>query len=196
MNDAPEEILTPEIDAEPPPEPRPVGSFYLRFADQAEAEQAMKDAGFWRDPAAEQAAAEAEAERSAAELAAALAESGTPEQADAEAEASDTAAPADDAQAVEQDGEPAPEPYFVLQSFGHAFDIVGDIVQGGQWDDEGNEIEAPTNLPGYHINFSGVLPDGWDAFLVYPQAPVRRLRGAWGVVEETEAQGEMSDEAA
>jgi hypothetical protein len=57
---------------------------------------------------------------------------------------------------------------------GHAIDVVGTITRGGEYDPEtGEVIVAPTVLDGWHVNFAGVLPDGWDEFVVEPAAPYR-----------------------
>jgi hypothetical protein len=57
---------------------------------------------------------------------------------------------------------------------GHAIDVVGLITRGGEYDPEtGDVIVAPTVLDGWHVNFAGTLPDGWDEFLVTPAAPYR-----------------------
>ena len=54
-----------------------------------------------------------------------------------------------------------------------AIDVVGAIARGGEYNDEGAVIVAPTVLPGFHVNYSGELPDGWDDYLVTPAAPYR-----------------------
>jgi hypothetical protein len=57
---------------------------------------------------------------------------------------------------------------------GHAIDVVGTITRGGEYDPEtGDVIVAPEVLDGWHVNFAGELPDGWDAFLVEPANPYR-----------------------
>jgi hypothetical protein len=57
---------------------------------------------------------------------------------------------------------------------GHAIDVVGTITRGGEYDPEtGDVIVAPEVLDGWHVNFSGALPDGWDEFLVTPADPYR-----------------------
>lgn len=56
-------------------------------------------------------------------------------------------------------------------SEGVRIDEIGPIVKGGAWDEEGNEIEAPTVVPGHHVNLwaVGSLADllnangGWEA---------------------------------
>ena len=37
------------------------------------------------------------------------------------------------------------------------------------------EIEAPTKLPGWHVNYLGPLPTGWDKKEVTPKNPQRRF---------------------
>ena len=55
-----------------------------------------------------------------------------------------------------------------------AIDCIGKITRGGEYDPEtGDVIVAPTVLDGWHVNFQGVLPDGWDEFLVEPANPYR-----------------------
>ena len=57
---------------------------------------------------------------------------------------------------------------------GHAIDVVGIITRGGEYDPEtGDVIVAPEVLDGWHVNFAGTLPDGWDEFLVTPANPHR-----------------------
>ena len=55
----------------------------------------------------------------------------------------------------------------------HAIDVVGAITVGGEWDDEGNEIVAPTVLDGWHVNYLGDLPEGWGDYEVSPESPHR-----------------------
>ena len=55
----------------------------------------------------------------------------------------------------------------------HAIDVVGVITVGGEWDEDGTETVAPTTLDGFHINYLGALPDGWEALEVAPNNPYR-----------------------
>jgi hypothetical protein len=56
----------------------------------------------------------------------------------------------------------------------YALDLIGPIHTGGQYNPEtGEQLVAPTLQPGWHVNHIGELPDGWGAYLVYPQNPVR-----------------------
>jgi hypothetical protein len=65
----------------------------------------------------------------------------------------------------------------VMANMGHAFDILGTLVvprrdaDGGIVPDGGSET-----LDGYHVNFSGILPDEWVQYVVEPDNPVRRMR--------------------
>ena len=55
----------------------------------------------------------------------------------------------------------------------HAIDVVGTITRGGKYDEDGKVLVKPTVLPGFHVNFAGALPDGWDEFVVTPADPYR-----------------------
>ena len=55
----------------------------------------------------------------------------------------------------------------------YALDMIGTITRGGEWDEEGNEVVAPTTLDGFHVNYVGELPEGWEAFEVKPELPYR-----------------------
>jgi hypothetical protein len=62
---------------------------------------------------------------------------------------------------------------FITASHTHSLDVIGVITRGGEWDDEGNVITPPEVLDGWHVNYVGNLPDGWEAYAVFPQNPVR-----------------------
>ena len=51
--------------------------------------------------------------------------------------------------------------------------MIGQISRGGEWDDEGNVITPPEVLDGWHLNYVGNLPDGWEQYAVRPKNPVR-----------------------
>jgi len=56
----------------------------------------------------------------------------------------------------------------------HAMDIVGVIYNNDAVvDPDGTVVTPATPMAGWHVNFIGVLPTGWDAFLVTPVAPYR-----------------------
>jgi hypothetical protein len=59
-------------------------------------------------------------------------------------------------------------------SHAHALDVVGVISIGGEYDPETGEVlTPPTVLDGWHVNFVGELPEGWDQYVVAPGHPVR-----------------------
>ena len=57
----------------------------------------------------------------------------------------------------------------------HAIDVVGTIYNDdATFDPETREVVTPaTPKTGWHVNFIGELPTGWDEFLVTPVAPYR-----------------------
>ena len=62
----------------------------------------------------------------------------------------------------------------ITASLDHALDVVGVIYRAGTYDPEtGDVITPPTPRPGWHVNFIGTLPDGWDAYVVEPLRPSR-----------------------
>jgi hypothetical protein len=69
---------------------------------------------------------------------------------------------------LDADGQP------LTASHTHALDCVGLIYTGGTYDPEtGEVITPPVLLSGWHVNYIGDLPDGWDAYVVTPEQPVR-----------------------
>jgi len=65
----------------------------------------------------------------------------------------------------------------IMANMGHAFDILGTLVvprrdaDGGVIPDGGSET-----LGGFHVNFSGILPEAWKGYRVDPRHPVRKMR--------------------
>ena len=56
----------------------------------------------------------------------------------------------------------------------HALDCIGAITRGGEYDPKtGEVITPPTVLDGWHVNYIGELPKGWDTYVVSPEQPVR-----------------------
>jgi hypothetical protein len=50
--------------------------------------------------------------------------------------------------------------------------VIGPIYIGGKYDpDTGEVIEPPILLEGWHINYLGPLPDGWEQYAVHPRQP-------------------------
>lgn len=67
-----------------------------------------------------------------------------------------------------------PDNNLILATHAYACDEVGTIVRGGAWDPEtGEAITPPVLLEGWHVNYAGPLPEGWEQYAVHPQSPVR-----------------------
>jgi hypothetical protein len=72
---------------------------------------------------------------------------------------------------TDEDGNQRP----ITASHHHALDIVATISKGGEWDPEtGEVITPPTVLNGWHVNYLGVVPDGWEQYAVWPRNPTRQ----------------------
>lgn len=69
---------------------------------------------------------------------------------------------------LDADGNP------LTASHTHALDVIGIITTGGTWNSEtGDQLTPPETLDGWHVNYVGDLPDGWDVYVVSPEQPVR-----------------------
>jgi hypothetical protein len=66
-----------------------------------------------------------------------------------------------------EDGDP------ITASHTHALDVIGTISIGGEYDDEGEVLVPPALLDGWHLNYIGELPYGWEEYVVRPEQPVR-----------------------
>jgi hypothetical protein len=67
---------------------------------------------------------------------------------------------------------------FITASHTHALDVIGAIYVGGKYDSEtGEVIEPQVLLDGWHANYIGELPEGWEDFLVTPEQPSRVFAG-------------------
>jgi hypothetical protein len=59
-----------------------------------------------------------------------------------------------------------------------AMDVIGIISEGSIYSLEtGEELEPPTILEGWHVNYIGTLPDSWEQYVVSPASPVRKFAG-------------------
>jgi len=61
----------------------------------------------------------------------------------------------------------------ITASHSHAIDVVGIISQSGEYEPDGTVIVEPTPVEGWHVNYLGELPSGWESYLVTPTSPVR-----------------------
>ena len=62
----------------------------------------------------------------------------------------------------------------VLQAYTaeRAIDVIGTFYNDdGVYDAEGDEVSAPTAMAGFHVNYLGDLPEGWDVYEVTPEQP-------------------------
>jgi hypothetical protein len=68
---------------------------------------------------------------------------------------------------------------YIQYTHDHAMDIVGILYNEDAIVDPetGELITLPTPMEGWHVNFIGALPDGWDAYLVAPRDPRRKFAG-------------------
>ena len=64
---------------------------------------------------------------------------------------------------------------YIQYTHDHAMDIVGVIYNNDAViDPETGEVTSPaTPMAGWHVNFIGIPPTGWDQYLVNPVAPYR-----------------------
>lgn len=60
------------------------------------------------------------------------------------------------------------EEFYINAGHGWACDIVGVLYNPGTYDQDGNELTPPTPLPGWHVNYSGNMPDSLQPYLVSP----------------------------
>ena len=64
----------------------------------------------------------------------------------------------------------------VLQAYtaDRAIDVIGTLYNDDAvYDEEGEEVTAPTPMDGWHVNYLGDLPDGWETYEVHPELPKR-----------------------
>jgi hypothetical protein len=71
----------------------------------------------------------------------------------------------------------------IIASHTYALDVIGIIMQGGEYESDGTVIVEPTPLEGWHVNYLGELPSGWEDYLVTPESPVRMFFGNFGASE-------------
>ena len=59
----------------------------------------------------------------------------------------------------------------------YSLDEVGVIYHGGTFDEQGEVIEPPVAIAGWHVNATGLAPEAWDPFLCIVNHPVRVFLG-------------------
>ena len=66
---------------------------------------------------------------------------------------------------TDEDGNTKP----ITASLDHALDLVEVLYRVATFDPEtGEMITPPIPRPGWHVNYLGTLPDGWEQYLVEP----------------------------
>ena len=80
----------------------------------------------------------------------------------------------------------------ITASHTFAIDEVGIITEGGTYDAEGEVIEAPTVLPGWHVNYAGDPPEAWDAHLIIVNSASRVFFGGAAQAPDTATLEEMA----
>ena len=69
------------------------------------------------------------------------------------------------------------EGQLITGGHGFALDPIGLIYEGGTYDAEGEVIDPPVALDGWHVNTAGIAPEAWDAHLVVVNSPARVFLG-------------------
>ena len=73
----------------------------------------------------------------------------------------------------------------ITASHTFAIDEVGTLTEGGTYDADGEVIEAPTVLPGWHVNTQGLAPEAWDAHLIIVNSASRVFFGGAAQAPDT-----------
>ena len=84
--------------------------------------------------------------------------------------------------------------HLILCSHTHSLDEVGVIYHGGTFDEQGEVIEPPVAMPGWHVNThtQGLAPEAWDPFLCIVNHPVRVFLGGATQAPATEVLEEIA----
>jgi hypothetical protein len=69
------------------------------------------------------------------------------------------------------------EGQLITGGHGWALDPIGTIYEGGTYDAEGEVIDPPVALDGWHVNAAGIAPESFDAYLVVVNSPARVFLG-------------------
>jgi hypothetical protein len=80
----------------------------------------------------------------------------------------------------------------ITASHTFAIDEVGILTEGGSYDAEGEVIEAPTVLPGWHVNYAGEPPEAWDEHLIVVNSASRVFFGGAAQAPDTATLEEMA----
>ena len=78
------------------------------------------------------------------------------------------------------------EGQLITGGHGFAIDVIGTIYEGGTYDAEGEVIDPPVALDGWHVNTAGIAPEAWDAYLVVVNSAARVFLGGPSQAPDTE----------
>ena len=74
----------------------------------------------------------------------------------------------------DDEGVELPSEVLVAYTADRAIDVIGTLYNDDAVFDEEGEVTTPaTAMTGYHVNYQGALPEGWEAFEVTPENPKR-----------------------
>ena len=74
----------------------------------------------------------------------------------------------------EEGAETGTEEVLAAYTADRAIDVIGTLYNDDAVVDEEGEVTTPaTAMTGYHVNYIGALPEGWEAFEVTPDRPQR-----------------------
>ena len=74
----------------------------------------------------------------------------------------------------EEGSETGTEEVLMAYTANHAIDVIGTLHNNdGVYDEEGELTTPPTVMTGWHVNYQGALPKGWEEFEVTPEQPKR-----------------------
>jgi hypothetical protein len=65
----------------------------------------------------------------------------------------------------------------ITNSHTYSIDVIGTIYEGGTYDEEGEVIDPPVALDGWHVNTAGLAPESLDAYLVVVNSAARIFLG-------------------
>ena len=86
---------------------------------------------------------------------------------------------------LSEPSEESPEVVLIAYTVDRAIDEVGPItIANGEYDEEtGEELVPPVVDEGHHINYQGIHPIEWDAYVVLPGNPRRLFSGGGGALD-------------
>jgi len=86
---------------------------------------------------------------------------------------------------LSEPSEQSPEATLIAYTSDRAIDEIGPVVTvDGVYDTEtGEELVPPVIDEGHHVNYQGVHPAEWDAYVVIPSSPSRIFAGGGSALD-------------